>query len=308
MSDFEDGAAVLEYLRRTRNWGRWGEDDERGALNLITPEKRRQAAGLVRSGRLVSLSRPYPLVPAPNNPTPATLLTKRVPRGEAGGSVVDQSTTICHSTASTHIDALCHVWDQDGMWNGRNPDQEIQPGGVRFGDVAAFSDGIVTRGVLLDVPAYRGSGYVTQDQPVTGKELVQVAHQTGVAVEPGDAVVIYSGRDRWDAQNTPWGTGSLDVAKSARPGLHVSCLRFLNDVDASVLVWDMMDLRPSGVEIAFAVHAAIWAYGIALVDNAELGPLADACRAENRWEFQLCVAPLPIDGGTGSAVNPIALL
>lgn len=305
---FSSGADVLRYLRETRNWGRWGDDDERGALNLITPEKRRQAAGLVQSGRIVSLSRPFPLTPAPNNPKPAKLSTTRVPRDPSGGSVVDEVTVSCHSTASTHIDALCHVWDEDGMWNGRDPDREIRPDGVAFGDVAAYREGIVTRGVLLDVPHHRGSPFVTQDNPVTGEELHRIAEQTRVAVEPGDAVVVHCGRERWDAENEPWGAGSGDVATSSRPGLHISCLDFLRTHDIAVLVWDMMDLRPSGFEIGFAVHAAIWAYGVALVDNALIGPLADACRAEGRWEFQLCLAPLPIAGGTGSVVNPIALL
>src|ERR1700679_3709202 len=104
MDDFETGEQALDYLRRTSNWGRWGKDDSRGALNLVTPDKRRKAAALVQTGRIVSLSQPFPLEPASNNPTPATLATIRVPREPAGGSVVDHTSVHCHSTASTHID------------------------------------------------------------------------------------------------------------------------------------------------------------------------------------------------------------
>jgi hypothetical protein len=88
----------------------------------------------------------------------------------------------------------------------------------------------------------------------------------------------------------------------------VSCLPFLREADAALLVWDMMDVRPNGFDLAFAVHAAIWALGMPLVDNALLEPLAMACAQEQRWEFQLLIAPLPIKGATGSPVNPIALL
>jgi len=300
-------AAFDALFEKVKNWGRWGEDDELGALNLVTGDKRRRTAGLVRSGRIVSLSRPFPTQVAANNPSPAQLYTTRVERGPGAGSVVDFAGINCHGTASTHIDALCHCWDVDGMWNGRNPDREIEHAGVRFGDVAAFAGGIVTRGVLYDVPRHRGVPYVTQNEPVMGDELWAIAESNGIEPEPGDAAIVYSGRESWDRENPPWGTGSLDVGTSSRPGLHVSCLPFLRESDASVLVWDMMDLRPNRFELAFAVHAAIWAFGVALVDNALLEPLAGACVDEGRWEFQLCVAPLPIAGGTGSSVNPLAL-
>ena len=269
----------------------------------------RKAARLVRSGRIVSLSRPFPTHVAADNPKPAQRRATKVDRGPTAGSVVDYLGIDFHGTASTHIDALCHVWDEDGMWNGRDPGREIdEEGGSRFADIETLGDGIVTRGVLLDVPRHRGVPYVTPEEPVTGAELAAVAAATGVAIEPGDAVVVHSGRERFSAENTPWGAGSLDVDTSTRPGLHVSCLPFLRDVDAAILVWDMMDLRPNGFDLAFAVHAAIWALGVALVDNALIEPLAAACAEEGRWEFQLCVAPLRVKGGSGSPVNPIALL
>ena len=255
----------------------------------------------------MSLSRPFPTQVAANNPSPAQLYTTRVERGPDAGSVVDYVGINCHGTASTHIDALCHCWDEDGMWNGRDPDEEIQHDGVRFGDVAAFGDGIVTRGVLLDVPRHRGVPYVTQDEPVTGEELVGDRRGDGRRARAGRRRRRLLGSRELGRGEPAVGTGSLDVGTSARPGLHVSCLPFLRDSDAAVLVWDMMDLRPNGFELAFAVHAAIWAFGIALVDNALLEPLAGACAEEGRSEFQLCVAPLPIAGGTGSSVNPIAL-
>lgn len=292
---------VLSYLRERRNWGRWGRDDEVGAVNLITAEKRRAAAGLVRSGRTVSLSREFPTAPAPGNPQPSQHWMKVVPRG-TGGFAADFYGTFYHGWASTHIDALCHTWDEHGMWNGRDAAREITFDGARFGGIHHWKDGIVTRGVLLDVPRHRGERFVRQERPVHGWELAEIAKAHGITVQPGDAVCVYSGREAWQAAH-PGGAYGPDP----RPGLHVSCLPFLRDHDVAVLAWDMMDLTPNGYDLPWAVHAAIFAFGVALLDNSLLEPLARACAEEGRWEFMLVVAPLRVVGGTGSPANPIAI-
>lgn len=292
---------VLAYLRERRNWGRWGGDDEVGAVNLITVAKRRAAAALVRSGRNVSLSREFPTTPSPGNLQPSQHWMKTVPRG-TGGFAADFYGTFYHGWASTHVDALCHMWDEHGMWNGRDPAREISFDGARFGGVQHWKDGIVTRGVLLDVPRHRGESYVRQERPVHGWELEAIAKAQGVAVEPGDAVCVYSGREAWQAANPDRAYGP-----EPKPGLHASCLPFLRDHDVAVLAWDMMDLTPNGYDIPWTVHGAIFAYGVVLVDNALLEPLARVCAEERRWEFMLVVAPLLVVGGTGSPANPLAM-
>ena len=166
---------VDSYLKDRRNWGRWGQDDQVGAMNLITPEKRVAASRLVRNGRTVSLSRYFPKTPAPNNPNPAQHWMRTNPRGPSSGSAVDFYGVAYHGVATTHLDALCHVWNENGMWNGRDPGKEITFDGATFGAVDNWSDGIITRGVLLDVPKYRGQACVTQDAPVHGWELEEVA-------------------------------------------------------------------------------------------------------------------------------------
>jgi kynurenine formamidase len=294
-------AEVEAYLHERRNWGRWGADDQVGAVNLITPEKRVRAIGLVRNGRAVSLSRDFPKLPAPNNPTPAQHFMTTLDRGQGGGAALDYYGVSYHGQATTHLDSLCHVWDAEGMWNGRSPRDEIAFDGARFGDVTNWSTGIITRGVLLDVPRFRGVPYVTQERPIHGWELEEVARAEGLTLEPGDALVVYGGREAYNREQPTWGSGP------ARPGLHASCLPFIRDSDAALLVWDMMDLQPNGYDLPWSVHGAIFAYGVGLLDNALLEPLATACAAEGRYEFLMLVLPLVVRGGTGSPVNPIAM-
>jgi hypothetical protein len=291
---------VESYLRDRRNWGRWGADDQVGAVNLITAEKRLQAAALVRSGRAVSLSREFPKTPAPNNPTPAQHFMHTLDRG-TGGAALDYYGISYHGQASTHLDSLCHVWNEDGMWNGRKPSDEIGFAGARFGAITNWSTGIITRGVLLDVPRFRGEPCVTQARPIHGWELEDIAKAQGISIEPGDALIVYGGREAWDRVNPIWGSGT------SRPGLHASCLAFIRDTDAALLVWDMMDLAPNGYDVPWSVHGAIFAYGVGLVDNALLEPLAAACAEEGRYTFMLMVLPLVVGGGTGSPTNPVAL-
>jgi hypothetical protein len=290
-----------DALRERRNWGRWGADDQLGAMNLITDDKRRAAAALVRTGRIVSLSRPFPKTPAANNPNPAQHWM-RVRSGPTGGGATDYYAISYHGTAATHLDSLCHMWGPDGLWNGRGP-EEVTSQGANWGGIENWSMGIVTRGVLLDVPKFRGEPYVTLDKPVSGPELVKIAEVQGVTVEPGDAVCVHSGREAFERADGVWGATGAD-----RAGLHASCLVTLRDWDVSLLVWDMTDMmRPGHNELREMVHGMLHAFGVGLLDEAMLETLAQACSEENRYEFMIMVAPLVVQGGTGSPVNPLAL-
>lgn len=292
---------VIGYLRERRNWGRWGEDDQRGAINLITPEKRVAAARLVQSGRSVSLSREFPKRPGPGNPRPADHWMRILGR-ENGGAATDYYGISYHGYISTHIDALCHVWDDGGLWGGRKPGEVIDTQGSRWGDIIHWREGIVTRGILVDVPRYRREASVTLEKPVHGWELEAVCAAQGVRPEPGDALIVYSGREAWQTAHPEW-----SGYNPPSPGLHASCLPFIRDHDIAVLGWDLMDASPNEYGLPWTVHGAIFAYGVALLDNCLLEPLARTCQEENRSEFMLTVAPLPVAGGTGSPANPIAL-
>ena len=310
MADEQDGRAVPSkdevhgWLTERNNWGRWGDDDQRGAVNLIDAQKRVDALALARTGRVVSISRPYPKEPGPTNPNPAQHFMRRGERPFQSGAVVDYYGFIYHGHTHTHLDALSHVWDHRGGWQGRDPNEFVTGEGVTFGDVTAWDTGIITRGVLLDVPRHRGEPHVTVDRPVLGSELEEIAAAQGVEVGPGDALVVYSGRETFQAANPDFFFGNRE---EPAPGLHASCMGYIRDRDVSMLVWDMMDARPNEYELGWAVHPVIYAFGVALVDNALLQPLAEACAEEGRYEFLLVVAPLNVPGGTGSPVNPLVI-
>jgi len=161
----------------------------------------------------------------------------------------------------------------------------------------------VTRGVLIDVPRFRGELFVEARSPVYYSELEEICRADKIDVTPGDALVVYCGREAWSREKgEPWG---LD--RVSRPGMHVSCLKFVRDKDVAILVLDMME-SPNGLDLPRSVHSAIPSFGLALLDNALLEPLAEACREEQRTEFMFMAAPLRVEGGTGSPVNPLAIL
>jgi kynurenine formamidase len=303
---------IERYLREERNWGRWGENDQLGAVNLITPDKRRQAASLVKQGKTVSMSRPLPTRPGVGNPKPASHYFRSANswEGHTGyGFVADYVGIDYHGLATTHLDALCHTWDQQGGWNGRQPCDGITSEGIAHGEIDAWRDGIVTRGVLLDVPRYRKDEYVTAENPVHGWELEEICSSENITLEPGDALVVHSGREAWDRRNPPWNGPDFNGEYARpRPGLHASCLIFLRDHDCSLLVWDMTDAKPAEEVAPMGVHSAIYAFGIGLVDSALLEPLAVECAAARSWEFLFMLAPLRLVGGTGSPANPVAVL
>ncbi len=284
-------ADVDEWYTTRRNWGRWGADDQKGAINLITAEKRIAAAGLVRTGRTVSVSRVF-------EPT-QHFIRKSGREGSSAGAVVDYYGFIYHGGVVTHIDALCHMWDDDGMWQGRDAAVEVNTQGAHFGDITAWKDGIITKGVLLDVTRHRGVPHVEANRPVHGWELEAIAEAQGVTVEPGDALLVHSGWEAYTDAGRPGGP--------ARPGLHISCAKFIRDHDVALLGWDLMDASPSGYDVAFAMHGVLFNYGVALLDNAGLGPLATACAEMGRHDFMFMALPLNVARGTGSPVNPIAM-
>lgn len=306
-------ADVRALFERVKNWGRWGADDERGTLNFITPETLRTAAALVKSGRAVSCARDFPVHPHPENPFPAQhhMVVAGddpcVPGGHGLETSMDYIGIAFHGMASTHIDALCHVFVEGRMYNGW-PATDVKSTGARRNSIMCAKDGISGRGVLLDLPRVAGTGFLDPGPEIRVHDLERAEASHGVTCGPGDIVFIRTGRD---ARRLSVPTSSEDGLRLA--GLHPECAEWLHGRSVAVLGGDgVHDPLPGGARYEgwpVPIHmCALAGMGLHLLDNLWLEDLAGACANENRWAFFLSCAPLRVERGTGSPINPIAIL
>ena len=309
MSDRVTEERVAEIYAATKQWGRWGDDDQRGALNLLTPERVQRATALAREGVVVSCGRELAVAPAPDNPTPAlhhmTLAGDVGIRAHPGlQASADFVGVAFHGMAVSHIDALCHVFVDGQMYNGF-PASEVTSVGARKGSIAAGFDGIVGRGVLIDMPRARGVEWLEPGDAIAPDELDRACVAQGVRVEAGDILLVATGRDARRAHHGPWDPYGVGLA-----GLDAECIPWLREHDPSVLGSDgVSDVMPGNDHRwAMPVHSCLLVgMGVHLLDNLDLSRLMSACAERGRWEFLFAIAPLQIGGGTGSPVNPIAI-
>ncbi len=285
------------WMSELSNWGRWGRDDQLGAINLITPQKRKQAAALVKEGFSVSLARDVDKEEAIDNPSPFRHVITRTEQF-AG----DTYSVSYHGFAHTHVDALCHMFYQGKMYNGYSKKEVSEKGARRLG-IHKLKDGIFTRGILFDIPRLKGVPYLEPGTPIYPEDLEAWEKKAGVRVSSGDAVFLRTGRWARRAAVGPW-----DVSKRSS-GLHVSCARWLKERDVALLGSEAAsDVLPSGVKgLSHPIHQLVLiAMGVHIFDSCDLEALGEAAASRERWEFLLTAAPLPVGGGTGSPLNPIA--
>lgn len=295
-------ADIDRLMAQLSNWGRWGKEDQLGALNLITPAKRKEAAALVKEGAAVSLARDTNSDVEKDNPDPfehTMKLTGADPTGQWG---VDTLSVLFHGYQHTHMDALCHIFYQGKMYNGFSQ-QEVTTKGAQKLAITNLKQGIFTRGVLMDMAALKGVPYLDGNVAIYPTDLDAWEKKAGIKVGSGDAVFINTGRWARRAAKGPWD------AEKGTAGLHASCAKWLKDRDIAILGSDAAsDVLPSGIEgISHPVHLlTLNAMGVHIFDNCDLGALSAAAAQRKRWTFLLTAAPLPITGGTGSPLNPIA--
>jgi kynurenine formamidase len=286
------------------NWSRWDEESHRGTLHHLTPERIVAAAGLVRSGLTVSLGLPLDTERRPDNPAPAQHRMTQLSDHAAGNVqfVKDFIGVDFHNDGQSHLDALCHVSFRGNLFAGA-PDTSANADGASIGDVETVRDGIVGRGVLLDVPRLRGTSWVDPGDEVRPDELIAAERDEGVRVGAGDILLVRMGHNRRLDELGPWDT------TREKAGLHPSVAELLTEREVAVLGSDTnSDTAPSRTEgVPYPMHVlAVNAMGLHLLDYLQLDPLAATCERAGRWEFLCVVAPLRIPGGTGSPVNPIA--
>jgi kynurenine formamidase len=293
-------ADVVALHADLSNWGRWGAADQLGALNPITPEVTAAATATVRSGKTVSCARPLNTEPGPDNPVP---VAHHMIGTASEGWGADYLALAPHGFATSHIDALCHIFYEGKLFNGYAAETVTAHGATRLG-IHHLHNGIVTRGVLLDIPAGRGVEALEPGTAIFPEDLDAAEERAALRVRAGDALLVRTGRWAWRQAHGPW-----DFATCAA-GLDAACLSWLRARDVATLGSDgVSDVLPSRVEgVGMPIHEiAIVALGLHLMDNLDLDALAAACADEGRWEFLFVVAPLVLRGGTASPVNPIAV-
>jgi kynurenine formamidase len=290
-------AQYERWKKELSNWGRWGKDDQIGALNLITPAKRRQAAALVKDGVSVSLAADADTMKAVDNPSPYEVTMQGI------GS--DRIAVSYHGIAHTHLDSLAHINESGVFYNGYTPDADVVvKQGHQKNSIYNVKDGILTRGILIDIPRLKGVPYLEPGTPIFVADLEAWEKQAGVKVSAGDAVFVRTGVWARRAALGPWLRGRAEGGRSA--GLDPSVIPWLKQRDIALLGSDHPQYVSPGSPRGAVHDFALVHLGVHLFDNCDLEALAAAAATRKRWEFLLTASPLPIRGGTGSPLNPIA--
>ncbi|GAA3294066.1 cyclase family protein [Streptomyces cinereospinus] len=281
------------------NWGRWGENDEKGTLHHITAAARLRGVTEAREGRVVPLGRPVsPVLLSGGGPTahgsaamPSPVL-QVVNTGVPAKAVTDVLVLNTHHVGMTHIDAVAHIPFDGHVYPGVPLAEAVAGGTVRHGGTGAFTDGILTRGVLLDLaPGDR----LSPGHQVTGRDLTDAETRAGVRVEPGDALVVRAG---WSQLNDP--SGSL-------PAVSLDAVAWMAEREVGLYAGDIGD-RPPAPGTPLPLHqVALARLGMPIIDCAEVTDLADTCRRLGRFSFLFVAAVPAIQGASGLPVNPLAV-
>src|SRR5262245_202596 len=284
-------------FKEINNWGRWGAGDELGTMNLVTAQKIREAAALVRRGLTVSLSHNPMTEGAPDNPAASFKHTMGASRR------TDTYEFTYHGYGVSHMDSLCHFLWNDRLYNDIAPSASTPSGCGKLG-IQNLKRGIVTRGILLDFARLKKVQYLEPGTPIYSEDIEAWERQAKVKVSPGDAIFVYTGRWARRSALGPWQVGTSSA------GFHASVLPWIKTRGVAIVGSDAAtDVMPSHVQgVVQPVHTMLLAgFGTNIFDNMDLEALAEAAATENRWEFLLTAGPIPVDGGTGSPLNPIAI-
>lgn len=298
-------------MQSLSNWGRWGPDDQRGTLNLITPEITRRAVALVQEGSTVSCARPITYESAVDVTYPPQHYMLASGEGYRPGEGPDRQVArdyfglVFHGFAITHIDSLAHfMWD-GRLYNGASSRLVTTSQGATSHSVDVAYPGIATRGVLVDAALLRGVEVIARDDGVGMDDIERFEKQLGITIGEGDVLLLRTGqlgqRDR---------SGPVDLYTAGSAGPLPELLPLIKERGVAVLGSDTgNDVVPSPYErLSNPIHQiGIVGMGLWILDNAWLDDLAAACQQRQRWEFLLTINPLRLSNATGSPVNPVAM-
>lgn len=289
------------------NWGRWGEEDERGALNLITPESVLAALRVPSSGKLYTLGLPIQRSGVPNVdyrgiPARLTMVNHEdesmfEPFGGTPGTGTNEDVLMMASHTVTHMDALCHIYNEGAIYNGF-PHDEVSPygGAKRCGIEKA--GGVLARGVLIDVAGQKGVEWLEPGYVITVEDLEAALEAQGTELRAGDAVIIRTGWLEWFF--------AKEEMSLVQPGIGLDVSNYLAERDPVVVCADntAVEAQPFDREEFLGCHVELLVRrGIHLIEHVKTAELAaDGCH-----EFLFAVSPLLVTGATASPVSPIAI-
>ncbi|MGF0310232.1 MULTISPECIES: cyclase family protein [Nocardiaceae] len=310
---------IAAAATRNSNWGRWGETDVLGTMNFLTDEIRSDAASLVRSGVSFSLSQSFdmdgpqrgwrrrtnPVHTMLDTGTDAVSGIQGFPHGLGGADDVVSMPLQC----STQWDGLGHIFDHGKAWNGRDADKVVTSLGDAVTGIETVANGIVGRGVLLDVGRHCGeSGELPDGFAITTAHLHSTIEVQGPSstVRRGDLVLVRTGQ-LTRARRCGWG----EYAGGPAPGLSFTTADWLHDSEIAGIATDTwgFEVRPNEFDVAFQpLHqVAIPNIGLFLGEMWDLDALAEHCAGDGTYDFFLTAAPIPVTGAVGAPVNPIAV-
>lgn len=285
-----------QWMTEYSNWGRWGDDDQIGAANLITPAKRLQAIGLVETGEAVSLG--HDVVDEggsdPNRPFELDMIISFDP-----DRIRDRLDIDYHGGFYTHLDAICHVTYDGKIFNGHDMRETVTDDGCEHLGITGLKNGVIGKAVLIDVPRLRGVPYLDAGTRIYRDDIEEWEAKTGATVEPGDILLIRTGR--W-ARRAAGETGNA--------GMDASFLPFLADRDVALFGSDTaheLGENIPGFNVTVIHKFAVVARGMNLFDNLDLEAAAETAARLNRWEFLFAATPVRVPKGTGSPINPVAV-
>jgi kynurenine formamidase len=289
-----------------KTWGQWGPDDQRGMSNRIDAAKILSAARLVKSGIVVSLAHPEPQQ-ADAEVAPGSVF-HRSTNGITLNNTTDTYSVSYHGLAVSHMDAFCHFFEGGKLYNGFPAAENITPEtGCKQDSIMAWKDGVVTRAVLYDMPQLKGVDWIEPGTPVTRADLEAWEKKSGVKAGPGDVILLYVGRWKRRAAKGPIAGASAGYHPDVIPWIKERKVAFIGH--DSNIEWNP---RPGwspeeGIKVN-PVHLAVLNWiGVAIIENLDLEQAVEAARRLKRYEFMVTFAPLPVEGGTGSPLNPLAV-